>query len=183
MTLQAKPSESSLGVAAEFARSASLRDSTGEWRFTLSRDVWQHLQLTDGKGVVHRDVSVVPLFPVSTRKEWISILASDGEELVSLRDLSVLTDSNRELIEQELAFREFVPQILKVLWVSGTQEPCEWEVETNYGRTRFVLNSEEDVRRVSAWTVHFLDASGGRFRVEDIRKLDSRSRAYVEWYV
>lgn len=183
MTLQAKLSESPLGVAAEFGRNEFLRGLNGEWRFTLTRDNWQHLQLTDANGTVYSDVSVVPLFPVSTPKEWISILSSDGEELVSLRDLSVLTDSNRELIEQELAFREFVPQILKVLWVSGTQEPCEWEVETNYGKTRFVLNAEDDVRRVSAWTVHFIDASGGRFRVEDIRKLDSRSRAYVEWYV
>ena len=103
--------------------------------------------------------------------------------MACLRDLDSIRQEDRELIEQELAFREFVPQILRVLWVSGTQEPCEWEVETNFGRTKFVLNSEEDVRRVSAWTVHFVDASGGRFRVEDVRTLDSRSRAYVEWYV
>jgi len=103
--------------------------------------------------------------------------------LVSLRDLDSLAPRDRELIEEELAFREFVPHILKIVSVSGTQEPCEWEVETNFGRTRFVLNAEEDVRRVSAWTVHFQDASGGRFWVEDIRKLDSRSRAFVEWYV
>ncbi|MFN7731908.1 MAG: DUF1854 domain-containing protein [Pirellula sp.] len=178
------PSETEVpfGVPAEYARDAALRQD-GRWRFTLARDQWSHLQLTDSAGKVYRDVTVVPLFPVATPKEWISILASNGDELVSLRDLSSLAPSDRELVEQELAFREFVPQILKVLWVSGTQEPCEWEVETNHGKTRFVLNSEEDVRRVSAWTVHFMDASGGRFWVEDIRKLDSRSRAYVEWYV
>lgn len=170
-------------LMAEHARSGSLRSKEGNWRFSLSRDAWDHLQLVDGDGVVHRDVVVVPLFPVATPREWISILGSDGDELVCLRDVSALAPSDRELIERELAIREFVPQILRVLWVSGTQEPCEWEVETNFGITRFVLNSEEDVRRVSAWTVHFVDASGGRYRVDDVRKLDSRSRVYVEWYV
>ena len=172
-----------IGVLAERARTDAIRSKEGTWKFQLSRDSWKHLELTDGSGRRYADCTVVPLFPVSTPKEWISILASDGDELACLRDLDSIRQEDRELIEQELAFREFVPQILRVLWVSGTQEPCEWEVETNFGRTKFVLNSEEDVRRVSAWTVHFVDASGGRFRVEDVRTLDSRSRAYVEWYV
>lgn len=167
---------------AEYAKHDGLRNTAGQWVFTLSRDSWEHLQLTDARGATHRDVLVVPLFPVESPSEWISILASDGDELVCLRDLSSLSESNRARVKEELAYREFVPQILKVLWVSGTQEPCEWEVETNFGVTRFVLNSEEDVRRVSAWTVHFVDANGGRFWVDDVRKLDSRSRAYVEWY-
>jgi hypothetical protein len=182
MTLMAKNESAPLGGPAEFARYETLRrDNT--WCFSLSRDQWQHLQLTASDGRVFKDVSVVPLFPVATPKEWISIVGSEGDELVSLRDLGSLAPRDRELIEEELAFREFVPHILKIVSVSGTQEPCEWEVETNFGRTRFVLNAEEDVRRVSAWTVHFQDASGGRFWVEDIRKLDSRSRAFVEWYV
>lgn len=100
-----------------------------------------------------------------------------------MKNLDGLAPQERAWIEQELELREFVPQIMKVHWVSGTQEPCEWDVETNHGRTRFVLNAEEDVRRVSAWTVHFVDANGCRFRVDDLRKLDSRSRSYVEWYV
>lgn len=168
---------------AEHARSEAFRSRVGKWVFELSYDAWSHLQLIDAHGKIYPDIVVLPLFPVATPREWISIVSSEGEELVCLRDVSGVSQANREKIEQELAYREFVPQIHKVLSVSGTQEPCEWEVETNFGRTRFVLNSEEDVRRVSAWTVHFVDASGGRFRVDDIRKLDSRSRAFVEWYV
>jgi hypothetical protein len=168
---------------AEYARHEGIKNHVGEWQFTLSRDPWNHLQLQDASGTVYRDVAVVPLFPVATPKEWISILSSDGEELICLRDLMGLGEADRRLLEEELAYREFVPQIQRVLWVSGTQEPCEWEVETNFGRTRFVLNSEEDVRRVSAWTVHFVDANGGRYRVDDVRVLDTRSRGFVEWYV
>jgi hypothetical protein len=167
---------------AEYAKSDTLRSRDGRWLFRLTYDAWSHLQLEDSQGRIYPEIVILPLFPVATPREWISIVSRDGEELVCLRDVSGLSSADRERVEQELAYREFVPQIIRVLWVSGTQEPCEWEVETNFGTTRFVLNSEEDVRRVSAWSIHFVDASGGRFRVDDIRKLDSRSRAYVEWY-
>lgn len=176
-------SSTSLGVGAEFSRTVHLRDANGEWCFHLDRDPWNHLRLRDAQGREYPEVSVIPLYPVMTPREWVSILSKDGEELVCMRNLDGLAPQERAWIEQELELREFVPQIMKVYWVSGTQEPCEWDVETNHGRTRFVLNAEEDVRRVSAWTVHFVDANGCRFRVDDLRKLDSRSRSYVEWYV
>ncbi|MFM8572420.1 MAG: DUF1854 domain-containing protein [Pirellula sp.] len=175
--------QSGLGVNAEFAKNNALRSADGRWIFKLDRDAWNHLRLQDAQGRVYTDVMVVPMYPVATPKEWVSIVSKDGEELVCLRNLDGLDSAGREAIDQELELREFVPQILKVHWVSGTQEPCEWDVETNRGRTRFVLNAEEDVRRVTAWTIHFIDANGSRFRVDDIRKLDSRSRSYVEWYV
>jgi hypothetical protein len=176
-------SPSGLGASGEFARTQALRSPEGRWTFKLDRDAWKHLRLTDAQGTVYSEVLVVPMYPVEAPKEWVSILSKDSEELVCLKNLDALELADRQAIEQELSLREFVPQILKIHWVSGTQEPCEWDVETNHGRTRFVLNAEEDVRRVSAWTVHLTDAHGCRFRVDDIRKLDSRSRSYVEWYV
>ena len=175
--------QNGLGVSAEFAKTPALRTLDGHWTFKLDRDAWNQLRLTDAQGTCYGQVLVVPMYPVAAPKEWVSILSKEGEELVCLKNLDSISSSDRELLEEELSFREFVPQILKVHWVSGTQEPCEWDVQTNHGRTRFVLNAEEDVRRVSAWTVHFIDANGCRFRVDDIRKLDSRSRGYVEWYV
>lgn len=176
-------SQTGLGVPAEFARTGALRSEGGQWTFKLDRDAWNHLRLIDACGTVYPEVQVLPMYPVAALKEWVSILSKEGEELVCLRNLEGLGPKDQEELQQELMLREFVPQITQVHWVSGTQEPCEWDVQTNHGRTRFVLKSEEDVRRVSAWTVHFIDANGCRFRVDDIRKLDSRSRGYVEWYV
>ncbi len=165
------------------ASSLAIRGSDGGWRFTLSRDTWGHLQLLDADGKVYPDVSVIPLFPISASKQWISIVSCEGQELACLDDLSGITQENRRRIDEELAFREFVPIIQRVVRVSGNTEPCEWVVETNHGLTSFVLKAEEDVRRVSAWAVNIMDANGIRFRVEDLNQLDSRSRAFIEWYV
>ena len=171
------------GVPSAIRVKEYMQSIDGKWTFTLSRDEWSHLRLTDSAGNIFEDVNVVPLFPISCSQKWVSIVSKDGEELVCLDTLEGITAENNQLLQEELALREFVPIIEKVIRVSGNQEPCEWVVQTNHGETSFVINSEEDVRRVSAKAVTITDANGIRFRVEDLKKLDSRSRAYVEWYV
>lgn len=151
--------------------------------YHLSRDVWSHIQVVDQDGKEYRDVTVVPLFPISATKQWISLVSGDGDEIVCFKSLEGLDPENVRLMQEELALREFVPVIEKVIEVSGTQEPCEWLVDTDHGRTSFVINAEEDVRRVSSKSVVFTDANGIRFRVDDLKTLDRRSRAFVEWYV
>jgi hypothetical protein len=158
-------------------------DSAAQPAIRLSRDEWSHLKVTDASGNEYSDVSVVPLFPITECKRWVSLVSADGDEIVCLDSLAGLSAESIKLLEEELALREFVPVIEKVINVSGNQDPCEWVVQTNHGITSFVIKAEEDVRRVSSKSVVITDANGIRFRVEDVKKLDSRSRAFVEWYV
>ena len=152
-------------------------------KFDLQRNQWGHLVMIDENGKQYDDVSVVPLFPISEPHKWISIISSDGKEIASLENPEEHSDEIQEHLKNELTYRDFVPRISKVLHVSGTHEPCEWHVETNHGSTRFVLKSEEDIRRLSVHEVMIVDGNGGRYRVDDTRKLDTRSRHYIEWYV
>ena len=172
----------SLSLAVK-AKNREVRTSDGTWLFQLSRDEWSHLKLTDSAGREYCDVSVVPLFPISASKQWVSIVSAEGEEIACLDSIQGLSGGNILLLEEELALREFIPIIERIVSVSGITEPCEWFVETNHGSTNFVLNTEEDVRRTSAKAVTLTDANGIRYRVEDMKKLDKRSRAFVEWYV
>jgi hypothetical protein len=151
--------------------------------FRFARDEWNHLTVTDPNGKTHRDVVVVPLFPVSAPNQLISLVNAEGDEIGCFDTLDGLPAESLNPLREELALREFVPVIEKVISVSGTQEPCEWFVQTNHGETSFVINSEEDVRRTSSKSVVITDANGIRFRVDDLKRLDSRSRGFVEWYV
>jgi hypothetical protein len=56
-------------------------------------------------------------------------------------------------------------------------------VETDRGPTRFVLKSEEDVRRIGDEQILILDAHGTRYHIPDLSKMDVKSRRIVEWYV
>ncbi len=172
----------SLSLAVK-AKNSNVRKSDGTWLFELSRDEWSHLKLTDSAGHEYCNVSVVPLFPISASKQWVSLISAEGEEIACLDSIQGLSASNILLLEEELALREFIPIIEKIVSVSGITEPCEWFVETNHGPTSFVLKTEEDVRRISAKAVNITDANGIRFRVDDMKNLDKRSRSFVEWYV
>ena len=89
----------------------------------------------------------------------------------------------RQLLDEELARREFVPVIERIVRVSGTSEPCEWTVQTDRGPTRFVLKSEDDVRRIGDGQILIVDAHGTRYQIPDIKSVDAKSRRIVEWYV
>ena len=152
-------------------------------KFELNRNRWGQLIMTDENGTVYEDISVVPLFPITEPRKWISIISADGNEIASIEDLEAYSPEIQEHLKNELTYRDFVPRITKVLNVSGTTEPCEWHVQTNHGPTRFVLKSEDDIRRLSVHEVLIVDANGGRYRVDDTRQLDTRSLRFIEWYV
>jgi hypothetical protein len=154
-----------------------------ELQFALSRDAWGQLMLIDAEGRRHLNVTPVPMFPISDADNWVSLVGSDGHEIACVENLRGLAPEARALLEEELARREFVPIIERVVWVSGNSEPCEWSVETDRGPTQFVLKQEEDVRRLGPHQILIVDAKGIRYQIPDLRKTDAKTRRVVEWYV
>lgn len=151
--------------------------------FGLTRDQWGQLVFTASSGERHANVSPVALFPISRPESWISIRAADGAELVCVEDPRALPADVWKLLKEELSRREFVPVIHRIVRVSGNSEPCEWQVETDRGPTRFVLKSEDDVRRIGDQQIVILDAHGTRYHIPDLSAVDVKSRRIVEWYV
>jgi Domain of unknown function (DUF1854) len=151
--------------------------------FGLVRDEWGQLVFTGTGGERHTNVSPIALFPISEPERWISIRAAGGAELACIEDPSTLPADVWKLLKEELARREFVPIIHRIVRVSGNSEPCEWQVETDRGPTSFVLQSEDDVRRIGDQQIVILDAHGTRYHIPDLSAVDVKSRRIVEWYV
>ena len=151
--------------------------------FHLSRDAFGKLHYRDESGRSAAAVSVIRACPLSQPEGWIAICDAKGAELVCLESLSELPEESARLIDEELAQREFAPVIVRVHRSSGTTEPCEWDVETDRGRTQLVLKSEDDVRRLGAHGAILRDAFGVRYLIPDSRTLDSTSRQIVERYL
>jgi hypothetical protein len=151
--------------------------------FGLSLDPWGKLVLIDSEGERHVAVTPVRVFPTSDERRWISIVDGSGKELALVEDPQTLLPQVRELLETELSRREFMPEILRILYVSSIMEPCDWEVITDRGPTRFVLKSEDDVRRLSPFSGIISDAHGVRYLVRDTRKLDLYGRRALEQYI
>lgn len=151
--------------------------------FGLHHDAWGQLVLIDADGRQHAGVEVVRAFPLSDPRHGIAICDARGRELVWLDDLNALPPTLAQQIEDELAKREFVPIIRRILKVSAPVEPSEWEVETERGRTSFVLNSEDDVHELDEHRALITDAHGIRYLISDIGQLDATSRRLLERYL
>jgi len=157
--------------------------SAGIPAFGLYHDEWGQLVLIDADGVRHVGVTPVRAFPFSDPQHWLSIIAASGREITCIENPEELSPSVREVLETDLARREFVPVIHRIVHVSSILEPCEWLVETDRGRTAFILKAEDDVRRLGPNQALILDSSGVRYLVANIQGLDSGSQRVLERYV
>lgn len=151
--------------------------------FTLERDDWGALVLIDEEGVRHSPIEPVRGFPLSDPDRWVSLCSGSGRELVVVEDLAVLEPKSRRILADELARREFVPLVHRILSLPVDSEPTEWHVETDRGTTTFQLNSVDDVRRLGAHRVLVVDARGIRYLIEDTRLLDPLSQRVLERYL
>jgi hypothetical protein len=158
-------------------------DQEGPRPFGLQHDPWSRLVLTESDGRPHVGVEVIRAFPLSDPRRGISICSHKGKELIWIADLDTLPASLAWQIEEELAKREFVPIIQRILKVSAPIEPSEWEVETDRGDTTFVLNSEDDVHELDEHRALITDANSIRYLIPDLRQLDSHSRRLLERYL
>jgi hypothetical protein len=146
----------------------------------LSRDAWGRLVLETPEGTRHVGVEAVRTFPISEPDRWIVLCDAEGREIICLETLASLAPEARAIVEAELAQREFMPVIRKILRVAGEGAPSQWDVETDRGPTRFTLDSEDDVRRLGAHRVMITDARKLRYHVPDTRALDAHSRRLLE---
>ena len=151
--------------------------------FQLERHASGRLLLTDEKGEQHLGVVPVRAFPIAAPDEGISLVGSEGHELVWLDSLDGLLPALRSLLEEELALRDFVPEITRIKSVSSFGTPSTWTVETDRGDTSFVLKGEEDIRRLSRQSLLIAAGHGVHFSVKDMGALDRASRRLLERFL
>jgi hypothetical protein len=151
--------------------------------FSLCHDAWGRLVLTDAEGREYIGVELVRAFPLSDPRRFIAVCDDRGREIMWLADLDALPAPLPHQIEEELAKREFVPIVHRILKISAAVEPSEWEVETDRGRTSFVLDSEDDVHELDEHRALITDAHGIRYLIHDVQQLDSRSRHLLERFL
>ncbi len=150
----------------------------------LARNAHGRLVLTLACGSVHSDVVPVRAFPLAAPDEGLSIIGSDGHELLWIERLSDVAPQARRLLEEELALREFVPVIERICSVSSFSTPSTWTVETDRGAAQLVLKGEEDIRRLRGSSALLIAASDGvQYSVRDSNALDKASRRLLERFL
>ncbi|WP_426399701.1 DUF1854 domain-containing protein [Ralstonia sp. R-29] len=151
--------------------------------FTLSRNSFGKLVVTLADGTAHEGVMPVRAFPISAADDGLSLMSTDGRELAWISRLDALPAPTRELIAAELAAREFMPEIRKIIGVSTYATPSTWTVQTDRGQTDLVLRGEEDIRRLTGTTLLISDSHGIHYLIRDQFGLDKASRKILDRFL
>ena len=152
--------------------------------FQLARNPHGRLVLTLPDGTAHEGVTPVRAFPIAAPGEGLSLVGSDGHELLWIPHVDQVAGPARQLIDEELAVREFVHTIEKIVAVSSFSTPSTWQVETDRGPASLVLKAEEDIRRLGGRTRLLIAGGDGmQFRVKDTTALDRHSRKLLERFL
>ena len=152
--------------------------------FTLERNPFGRLVLTTADGTQHVGVVPVRAFPVVAPNEGLSLVNTDGHEAAWVARMDTLPAPLRTLLDEELATREFVPQVRRLVGVSSFTTPSTWHVETDRGDTTFVLKGEEDIRRLGSRSRLMIASEEGiHFLVPDVAALEKASRKLLERFL
>ena len=152
--------------------------------FQLERTAFGELVWTGPQGQQVSGVVPVRAFPIQAPQDGIALVDPEGHELAWFAQLSAIPQPARGLIEEELARREFMPVLERIVSVSGFSTPCTWTVDTDRGRAEFVLRGDEDIRRIgSARALLIADAHGINYLVPDQLALDAYSKRVLDRFL
>jgi hypothetical protein len=151
--------------------------------FTLDRNPFGRLVLIAEDGTVHEGVVPVRAFPISAPQGGIGLMSTDGHEVVWIPRLEDVPQAERDMIEAELASREFMPEIERIVSVSTYATPSVWTVQTDRGQTELVLRGEEAIRRRAGSTLLVSDTHGIHYLIRDLMALDKHSRKILDRFL
>jgi len=149
----------------------------------LYRNPAGKLVLTLPDGQVHEGVVPVRAFPNTHAEFGMAIMSNYGKEVAWIDHPAQLPQDVRGLIFEELASRELVPEIQRIVSVSTFSTPSVWDVMIDRGTTSFTLKGEEDIRRLGPNTMMITDSHGLHFLLRDILTLDKHSRRLLDRFL
>lgn len=153
-------------------------------RFELESTPFGKLVLTSAGGERFEGVVPVRAFPIQSPEDGISLVNTEGREVAWVDHLSDVPHPAQDLIRAELATREFMPVIARIVSVSSYSTPCTWAVETDRGDTEFVLRGDEDIRRIGKGNALLIaDAHGIQYLVRDQLALDAHSKRVLDRFL
>ena len=162
----------------------TLTGATLATEFQLTRDAFGKLVLSNPAGERFEAVAPVRAFPIQAPDVGISLVSQDGHEVGWVEALKDLPEPAQTLIREELARREFMPVIQRIVGVTSFSTPCTWTVETDRGTTQFVLRGDEDIRRIGReHALLIADNHGIQYFVRDQFALDPASKKILDRFM
>ncbi len=129
------------------------------------------------------EVFLKQCFPWSNPGEFLSLRDKDDNEVCLIENLNDLDQESRLLIEEELAFSQFVLHIEKIEKIDEDVELRSFRVHTSQGLRVFQTKLEDWPVPLANGTILIEDLAGDLFRIDNWKNLDSHSQKELSPYV
>jgi hypothetical protein len=138
-------------------------------------DVRLRLQFRDEWSCV--EVRVAQLLPLSNPDQYWALRDGNDKEIGVLRDLSGLDDQSREILEEEVRRRYFLPKVLTVQKVKDEFGVIVWDVITDAGPKQYTIrNLRDSSAALTSKRVIMTDVDGNRFEFPDIETVSAAAQ-------
>ena len=147
----------------------------------LFRDDSSKLRLTVEGDRSYTDVKVVRAFPLSVPDGYVAFLDGKDKVIGMITSPATLDHGSQACVREELKHRYFTPTIQRFLSLREEYGAIYCTVETDHGPRDFVARGIRDtLEDLGNGQLLFSDVDGNRYRIEDWRRLDAKSRRMLE---
>jgi hypothetical protein len=149
-----------------------------EWSFQQPENNFLEIRKTDGS--IYKSVECIPLFPLSQPDIYINLVGikkNEPEDIGMIENLSSFSKTQQVLVKKNINFRYFIPEITDIKKITVKQRIYHWEVVTNKGEKKFLLNSLKDnISVLKNGLISITDTDKCRYRISNHYLLPSKAQ-------
>ena len=146
----------------------------------FERSINGFLNLKLKNQMTYEKVECIPLFPFSKSATYISVSIrkdKEPEEIGVIKELKTLSSEQRNLVQADIDFRYFTPEILEIKQIMVKHGIHQWDVVTDKGeKTFFVRDIKENISFRENGLMIISDFDKCRYQIRDHHKLSATSR-------
>ena len=137
----------------------------------------------------YKHITLRRAMPVRYPMEFVSVADDENKEIGIIRYISDLSDSQLEIVVNELDNRYYSPEILEVISVKDKLGYVYMELrlrtknEKDYVKNCAVKDVNRNIRMLSDKSMIIFDVDGNRYLVKELSKLDKHSVRKLDPYL
>lgn len=132
--------------------------------------------IVDGK--LFSDLTPTKPFPI-TYPKFIIFKDSYGVDICIIKNYKELNPESRKNLQILLDKMYFIPNVLKIDKIETSGDEFEWEILTDKGPRKFRTKGRMSIIPMSNRII-ITDINGNVYEIEDLYKMDGKSRREIE---
>lgn len=157
----------------------------GAMSAVVQANAWQLHRNAEGRLVMQRPseepakqetpIQIAACFPWSHPQQYISLRDDKGHELYLIESLEELETQRRQLVEEELALRNFLPRVTVIHDITDQMEFFHWSVTTSAGQRSFLTRRHERPRQLRNGQMLIKDICNDLYAIARSEDMDQKS--------